>query len=200
MGGAQTVHFAPYALAEHDGYTARVSAAVAPLGVAVHGLHVAGDPFQAVKSAEVLFVGGGNTFRLLRALQQLGLLDLVRERASSGELRYVGSSAGTNLACPTIRTTNDIPIVETAGLAALGLVPFQINPHYLDPVAGSTHMGETREQRLLEFLEENDGPVLGLRDGAYLRRSSARLTLGAKPAHVCCVADKTPRTWHPGWT
>lgn len=177
LDGARVVHFAPYALADHDGYTARVRAALAPLGVAVEGIHAQADPHQAIASAEVLFVGGGNTFRLLRAFQQLELVEVVRERVTAGAMRYLGSSAGTNLAGPTIRTTNDMPIVETAGLAALGLVPFQINPHYLDAVAGFTHMGETREQRLIEFLEENEGPVLGLREGAFLRRSAAQLSL-----------------------
>lgn len=198
LDGARVVHFAPYALADPDGYTARVRAALAPLGVAVEGIHTRDDPRQAIASAEVLFVGGGNTFRLLRAFQQLELLDVVRERVTAGAMRYLGSSAGTNLAAPTIRTTNDMPIVETAGLGALGLVPFQINPHYLDAVAGSTHMGETREQRLIQFLEENAGPVLGLREGAYLRRSGAHLALAGQNGGRLFRRGASPEELPPG--
>jgi dipeptidase E len=177
LGDRRTVHFAPYALADHDAYAARVQAALEPLGVAVVGLHQAGDPRAALEAAGVLFVGGGNSFRLLKQLQRLGLLEPVRRRVESGELRYLGSSAGTNMACPSLRTTNDMPIVEPDSFRAFGLIPFQINPHYLDPEPGSTHMGETREQRIEEFLQENDVPVLGMREGTWLRRRDRRLLL-----------------------
>lgn len=176
LGDRRTVHFAPFALADHDGYTAKVADTLEPLGVRVVGLHTV-DARAAVANAEVLFVGGGNTFRLLRAVQRLGLIEPVQRRAAAGELAYLGSSAGTNLACPTIRTSNDMPIVEPASFEAFGLVPFQINPHYQEPHPDSTHMGETREQRITEFLEENDVPVLGVREGAWLRRRGADLTL-----------------------
>lgn len=171
------VHFAPFALADHDGYTARVSAALAPLGVSVVGLPAAPAIRDQLEQADVLFVGGGNTFRLLKTLQELDVLEIVRRRVSAGELSYLGSSAGTNHACPTVRTTNDMPVVEPASLQAFGLVPFQINPHYQDPPADSTHMGETREQRIREFLEENDVPVLGIREGTWLRRAGSSLLL-----------------------
>jgi dipeptidase E len=134
-------------------------------------------------AAEAVFVGGGNTFRLLDRLQRTGLLGLVRERVLEG-MPYMGASAGTNIAAPTIRTTNDMPIVEPAGFGAFGLVPFQINPHYLDAVPGSRHMGETREERLREYLEENGVPVLGLREGAWLLREQAALTLRGHTARV----------------
>jgi dipeptidase E len=111
LAGRRTVHFAPFALADHDGYTAKVTETLAPLGVRVVGLHTV-DARAAVADAEVLFVGGGNTFRLLRATQRAGLLEPVRRRAAGGDLAYIGSSAGTNLACPTIRTSNDMPSVE----------------------------------------------------------------------------------------
>jgi dipeptidase E len=120
-----------------------------------------------VEEAEALFVGGGNTFRLLDRLQRLGLLDPIRGRVRGG-MPYLGVSAGANLACPSIRTTNDMPIVEPAGFSALGLLPFQINPHYLDPAPSRSHMGETREERIREFLEENDVPVVGLREGSWI--------------------------------
>jgi len=176
LDGRTTVHFAPFALADHDGYTGKVAETLEPLGVRVVGLHTV-DARAAMEDAEVLFVGGGNTFRLLKAVQKLGLIEPVRRRAAAGELAYLGSSAGTNLACPTIRTSNDMPIVEPESFGAFGLVPFQINPHYQDPDPGSTHMGETREQRIREFLEENHVPVLGVREGAWLRRRGAGLTL-----------------------
>jgi dipeptidase E len=177
LDGREIVHFAPFALADHGGYTAKVADALEPLGARVIGLHEIHDPRGALEEAEVLFVGGGNTFRLLRALQRLELLEPVRRSVRSGKLSYMGSSAGTNHACPTIRTTNDMPIVEPHGFEAFGLIPFQINPHYQDPPADSTHMGETREQRIREFLEENDVPVLGMREGSWLRRQEDTLTL-----------------------
>ena len=116
----------------------------------------------------MLFVGGGNTFRLLKTMQNMNVLDVIRERYRRRDLRYMGSSAGTNLACPTIRTTNDMPIVSPDGFGALGLIPFQINAHFQDDEAFEGHMGETRRTRLTEFLEENDAPILALREGAWI--------------------------------
>lgn len=172
----RTVHFAPFAIADHDGYTAKAAGVLEPLGVRVVGLHTV-DARAAIEDAEVIFVGGGNTFRLLKVVQRLGLIEPVRRRAAAGDLAYLGSSAGTNLACPTIRTSNDMPIVEPETFGAFALLPFQVNPHYRDPDPDSTHMGETREQRIAEFLEENDVPVLGMREGAWLRRRGPGVTL-----------------------
>lgn len=177
LGERDTVHFAPFAIADHGGYTGKVAGALEALGVRVVGLHAVEDARAALESAQVVFVGGGNTFRLLKTLQELDVLEVVRRRVAAGDLAYMGSSAGTNHACPTVRTTNDMPIVEPDGLEAFGLVPFQINPHYQDPPEGSTHMGETREQRIREFLEENDVPVVGIREGSWLRRRDDVLTL-----------------------
>jgi dipeptidase E len=168
LSGRKRLLFVPYALADHDGYTATVADAMRPIGIIVDGLHTQPDPVSAVGSAEAVFVGGGNTFRLLRTLRRAGLLARLRDRVRGG-LPYLGSSAGTNVACPTIRTTNDMPIVDPEGFDALDLIPFQINPHYLDPDPRSTHQGETRAQRLTEFCEENDVPVLAMREGAWLR-------------------------------
>ncbi len=198
LDGRTTIHFAPFALADHDGYTEKVRAALAPLGVEVAGLHAAGDARAAVEAADVVFVGGGNTFRLLRDIHRLGLLEPVRRRVAGGTLAYMGSSAGTNVACPTARTTNDMPIVEPPSLEAFGLVPFQINPHYQDPEPGSTHMGETRQQRIREFLEENDVPVLGIREGAWLRRAGDRLTLEGDTGALLFRRGREPEAFGRG--
>ena len=177
LDGARELVFVPYALADHDGYTAQVARALEPLGVTVTGAHTAADPAAAIRDAAAVFVGGGNSFRLLKALHGHGLVRAIRERVEGGAL-YLGSSAGTNMACPTLRTTNDMPIVQPPSFDALDLLPFQINPHFLDARPDSAHMGETRAQRLEQFLEENDVPVLGLREGTWLRRDGDRLTLG----------------------
>jgi dipeptidase E len=185
LAGRRTVHFAPFALADRDGYTGRAQAALQQFGVSVIGLHTLDDAAGALNDAEVLFVGGGNSFRLLKALHERKLIPVVRQRVAAGELSYMGSSAGTNMACPTVRTTNDMPIVQPPSFESFGLIPFQINPHYLDPDPASTHMGETREKRIEQFLEENDVPVLGMREGAWLRRRGAKLTLeGATGARL----------------
>lgn len=176
--GARALHFVPFAIADHEYYSVRVGELLDPLGVPVVGLHAVADARATVEAAEVLFVGGGNSFRLLRALQQRDLIGMIRRRVLAGELRFIGSSAGTNMACPSLRTTNDMPIVQPASFAAIGLIPFQINPHYQDPDPDSTHRGETREQRIVEFIEENDVAVLGLREGSWLRRRGASLALG----------------------
>lgn len=168
LDGVNEVIFVPYALRDHDAYTAKVAEALAAHGMSTRGLHTFGSPQDALAKANAVFVGGGNTFRLVSQLHRQGLMDPLREAAQSGT-RYMGASAGTNIASPTLRTTNDMPIVEPSSFSTLGLVPFQINPHYLDADPGSTHAGETRETRLSEFLEENDVPVLGLREGAHLR-------------------------------
>ncbi|RSN51211.1 dipeptidase PepE [Actinomadura sp. WAC 06369] len=172
VGAGATLAFVPYALADHDAYTGVVRAALEPRGITVRGAHDSG-----LDGADAVFVGGGNSFRLLRDLYRTGLRDELRD-AVRGGLRYMGASAGTNMACPTLRTTNDMPIVQPPSFETLGFVPFQINPHYIDPRPGDTHMGETREQRLAEFLECNDVPVLGLREGTWLRLSDGAATLG----------------------
>jgi dipeptidase E len=184
LDGVTRVLFVPHALKDHDAYAAKVRAAFRTIGRELESLHEAPSPRGAVHGAQALFVGGGNTFRLLAALYALDLMGPIRERVGQGML-YMGASAGTNLAGPTIRTTNDMPIVEPPSLTALGLVPFQINPHYLEPEPGSRHMGETRAERLRQFHEENDTPVVGLREGAMLRVEGGRVVLkGAAGARI----------------
>ena len=198
LDGHRRVYFAPYALMDHEAYTQRASDALSKLGVEVTGLPTTIDAARAVEEAEVLFVEGGNCFRLVKALQEHQLLEPVRRRVIAGELRYMGSSAGTNMACPTSRTTNDMPIVEPTSLESFGLLPFQINPHYLDPDPSSTHMGETREQRITQFLEENQVAVLGMREGSWLRRQDNVLTLGGTTGARLFERDQVPREFEQG--
>jgi dipeptidase E len=202
LGGVGRVLFIPHALRDHDDYAAKARPAFEEMGYGLDSLHEASDPRHAIETAEAVFCGGGNTFRLLKALGEMGVLPSIRRRVAEGMV-YSGASAGSNLACPTIRTTNDMPIVEPASLDALALVSFQINPHYLDPPPGSTHMGETRETRIREFHEENETPVVGLREGAILRVEGASILLkgvagarifrrGEEPVEVTPVADLGP--------
>jgi dipeptidase E len=154
------------------------------MGYELESAHAAGDPRAAIAKADAIFIGGGNTFRLLKALQDLDLLDPIRRRIREGA-PYIGSSAGSNVAGPTIRTTKDMPIVQPRSFEALGLVPFQISPHFQDPDPNSRHMGETQEERIIQFLEENETTVLGMREGAWVRIEGGSVTLrGANGARI----------------
>ena len=179
LTGARTVLFFPFALHDRDDYAAKAKHRFAAMNFALESAHATNDPKKALADADAIFIGGGNTFRLLKALQDLGLMESICEKVLNGA-PYIGSSAGSNVAGPTIRTTNDMPIVQPRSFDALGLVPFQINPHYLDPDPASTHMGETREERILQFLEENNTPVIGLREGAWVRVENGRVMLGGE--------------------
>jgi dipeptidase E len=168
FSGVHEVLFAPWALADHDAYTSKVARAFDRHGIRVVGLHSVADPAAAIRDAAGIYVGGGNTFRLTTALHALSLLEPIRA-AVARQLRYSGASAGSLIASPTMRTTNDMPIVQPPSLETLGLFPFQLNCHYEDADPRSTHAGETRELRLREFHENNDVAVLGLREGTWLR-------------------------------
>jgi dipeptidase E len=168
FAGVGRILFVPFALHDQQGYWEIARRRFAAFGIEVDRLERGADAPAAVENAAGIFVGGGNTFRLLDLLQRARVVEPIRRRVAGGT-PYLGSSAGTVVASPTIRTTNDMPIVFPASFDALGLVPFQINCHYLDPDPASRHMGETRERRLLEFLEDNDAVVIGLREGAMLR-------------------------------
>lgn len=179
LDGCGTVLFVPYASPggmSFDDYTERVAQSFSAIDVAVEGIHARPDPVLAVREAGAVFIGGGNTFLLLRELYRQDLLGPIRDRVEEGT-PYMGSSAGSNVAGLTIGTTNDMPIVHTPSFDALGLVPFNLNPHYLDPDPGSTHMGETRETRIREFHVQNSQPVVGLREGAWLRIAGPVMTL-----------------------
>src|SRR5436190_331816 len=177
LGSAKTVLFFPFALADHEGYAAKAAARFAEMGYTMTSAHSASEAAKAIAETGAVFIGGGNTFRLLKALQDRGLIEPIRRRVREGA-PYVGSSAGSNVAGPTIKTTKDMPIVQPRSFESLGLVPFQISPHFQDPDPSSTHMGETQEERIIQFLEENDTPVLGMREGAWVRAEAGRVVLG----------------------
>jgi dipeptidase E len=184
LGDAKKVLFVPYALYDRDGYTKTARERFKKMGYELTSVHTASDPRKAVTDTDVVFIGGGNTFRLLKALYDFELLDVIRDRVADG-MPYIGSSAGSNVAGPTIKTTKDMPIVQPPSFAALGLVPFQISPHYLDPDPNSRHMGETQEERILQFLEENDTPVAGMREGAMVRvENGATILKGSSGARI----------------
>jgi dipeptidase E len=176
LGAAKTVLFVPFALYDRDAYAAQAGARFEAMGYTLESVHSIENPLPAIQRADAIFVGGGNTFRLLKALQDLNLLEPIRRKVKSGAA-YIGSSAGSNVAEPTIKTTKDMPIVQPRSFDSLGLVPFQISPHYLDPDPNSTHMGETQEERILQFLEENETPVVGIREGAWLLIENGGVTL-----------------------
>ena len=182
---ARRLAFVPYAAVTFswNEYAERVRAAFAPLGHVVESVHE-DDPTDVLRHADGIVVGGGNTFRLLEQLERADLLSRIRGRVREG-LPYIGWSAGANLACPTICTTNDMPIVEPQSFAALGLVPFQINPHYTN-ASLPNHGGETRDDRIVEFLALNPKAIVaGLREGSLLRAEGERLALlGPHPMRV----------------
>uniref|UniRef100_A0A1A9VC22 dipeptidase E n=1 Tax=Glossina austeni TaxID=7395 RepID=A0A1A9VC22_GLOAU len=173
----KTILFVPYAKIAHDKYTETVSKALTPWGYKVEGIHVKENLSDAIRTAEAIFIGGGNTFLLLKTLYDLNLVEVIRGAVLSNGIPYIGSSAGTNVATLSIHTTNDMPIVFPPTFDALKLVSFNINPHYLETDASTQHMGETRDERLNEFLEYQKRPVLGLREGTALIISDDKVTL-----------------------
>lgn len=178
--------FIPYAAVtfSYDEYESRVKERFNEIEHDVVSIHRFKYPLEALKSAEAIVVGGGNTFQLLKLMQQNNLVEAIQNKVING-LPYIGWSAGANMACPTICTTNDMPIIEPLGFKAIHLIPFQINPHYID-VMPSGHAGETRDQRIAEFLEANPTKiVVGLREGTMLKYENSQLVLiGEKRAKV----------------
>ena len=193
-----TVLFIPFAGVRftYDAYVRRVQARFEGIGYGVESVHTSADAPEAVRRAQALVVGGGNTFHLLRELYTRELLAPLRERVLAG-VPFIGWSAGANVACPTIKTTNDMPIVEPPSLRALHLIPFQINPHYTEATLPQ-HSGETRPERLAEFVAANPNVyVVGLREGSMLRIEGATVTLrGPHHATVFCTG-KTATDYTP---
>ena len=194
LGDATKITFVPYAARDWDGYARQVRGALADFGLKVESVHENGPWPHTLPDNPAVFVGGGNTFRLLKTLQDGGLLDQIRRKVLDG-MRYMGSSAGANLACPTIKTTNDMPIVQPVDFHALGLVSFQINPHYIDADPNSPHMGETREKRISEFHEENDLTVIGLREGSWIVVDQGRATLHGETGAKIFLKGNAPAEW-----
>ncbi|WP_147678526.1 dipeptidase PepE [Algibacter pacificus] len=191
---AETILFIPYARPggiSHDTYTKTVEKAFLKINKTVTGIHTHQNPVEAIKQAEAIFVGGGNTFVLTNQLYKNNLIKPLQTAIKTGT-PYLGTSAGSNICGLTIKNTNDMPIIYPPSFNALALVPFNINPHYLDPEPNSTHMGETRETRIKEFHNFNTNPVIGLREGSWLAVSRNSITLKGNLTARIFEYNKTP--------
>ncbi len=179
FNNCQEIIFIPFARPSgisHDEYTIKVAGYFNKIGISVKGIHEFENMKEAIKKAKGIFVGGGNTFVLVSQLYKFGLIQGINERINQG-VPYLGTSAGSNICGLTMGTTNDMPIMMPPSIKTFGFVPFNINPHYLDPEPNSTHMGETRETRINEFHVYNSQPVIGLREGSWLEVLGDKITL-----------------------
>lgn len=184
VGNAARIVFVPFAVHDRRAYAAKADERFRKMGLSLRSIHDVSNVNRAIDAADAIFVGGGNTFRLLKGLYDHDLIASIRGRVAAG-MPYIGSSAGSIVACSTLKTTKDMPVVQPPSFEALGLVPFQISPHYLDPDPASTHMGETQEERITQFLEENSEAVVGLREGCLLRVEEGTVTLkGTNTARI----------------
>lgn len=175
----KTILFIPFARPggiSHDDYTAKVKQAFAKIDLAVKGLHEFESPIEAINQAEGIFTGGGNTFLLVTQLYKCNVMTVLADAVKNG-IPYLGTSAGSNITGLSMQTTNDMPIIYPPSFQTLGLIPFNLNPHYLDPDTNSKHMGETRETRIKEFHQFNSIPVLGLREGSWLDVRGSKIIL-----------------------
>lgn len=192
--GCKTILFIPFARPSgisHEEYSKKVSVAFAKINIQVIGLHEFEDKKDAIQNAEAIFTGGGNTFLLVSQLYFYDLMKVLKETISAGT-PYLGTSAGSNIGGVTMNTTNDMPIVLPQSFNTLGLISFNLNPHYLDPIDGSTHMGETRETRINEFHTISKIPVLGLREGSWLEIYGTETYLKGKLSARLFRTGKTP--------
>jgi dipeptidase E len=193
MGSISHVLFVPFALHDRAAYAAKVRERFREMGLELVSVHDVSNMERAVEEAGIIFIGGGNTFRLLDSLYSHRLMEPIRRRVAGGT-PFIGSSAGSIVAGPTLKTTKDMPVLQPPSFDALGLVRFQISPHYLDPDPNSMHMGESQEERILQFLEENEAPVVGLREGSFIRVEGEAITLkGPHSVRIfrrgCCTVE-----------
>ncbi|AZA89705.1 Peptidase E [Chryseobacterium nakagawai] len=180
--GIDEIVFVPFARPggiSHDEYTAKARSFFETINIKVKGLHEFEDKIEALNKAKAFFTGGGNTFLLVKTLHEEGLMSVLKENVTHGK-PYLGCSAGSNIGGQNMKTTNDMPIVYPPSFDCMGLVPFNLNPHYLDPNPDLKHNGETRETRILEFLTQNDLKVVGLREGNWIRRINETITVEGK--------------------
>lgn len=189
--------FIPYAKKDHDAYAATICAGFKRAGLRVKSIHRTDDPVRAVQQAQAIYTGGGNTFLLLTTLYTLKLLDPIRERVRQG-IPYMGASAGSNIAGLTIQTTNDMPIIYPPSFEALGLVPFTINPHYIDPLPEELQAGETRAERIHEFHEWNNNPVVGLRNSGMLLIENDSILIKGEAGVSLFRKAQPPQEFVPG--
>lgn len=191
---SKTILFIPFARPggiSHEEYTAKVALAFAKINKEVKGIHEFEDLSSAIINAEGIFTGGGNTFLLVTQLYQNKIMTVLAETVKSGT-PYLGTSAGSNICGLSMQTTNDMPIIYPPSFLTLGLVPFNLNPHYLDPDIDSKHMGETRETRINEFHAFNNVPVLGLREGSWLAVKEGKTTLKGNLTARLFMPNQTP--------
>jgi len=194
FAGIDEIIFIPYARPggiSHEEYTAKARDFFSQLNIKVKGLHEFNDPTAAVYAAQGFFTGGGNTFLLVKTLHELGMIKHLSENIKLGK-PYLGCSAGSNIAGINMKTTNDMPIVYPPSFECMGLVPFNLNPHYLDPNPELKHNGETRETRIMEFLTQNDIKVVGLREGNWIRILGDKITTEGSENTRVFEADKAP--------
>jgi len=200
LTGEKSVLFIPYARPDgmsHEEYTSIAKKRFEKMGFKLSGIHEHESSKKAVESAQSLFIGGGNTFVLLNKLYKEDLIDTIRKKVSRG-MPYIGTSAGSNVACKSVKTTNDMPIMYPPSFDALNLVPFNINPHYLDPDPNSTHKGETRETRIKEFHFYNFEYVVGLREGAMLHVKDNTITLKGSTGARIFDKNNNTKEYKPG--
>lgn len=198
LGSINEILFIPFAVNDYDRYEKTVQERFLKMDKKLKSIHHYRNYIKAVKESKAIFIGGGNTFRLLNALYSHELVNFICSQVIKHGVYYIGASAGANVACPTIKTTNDMPIVYPPSFDALNLVPFQINPHYVDSDENSKHKGETREQRIKEFHEENDVPVVGLREGSWLEIINNRIQLGGKNGAKIFAKNKKSKEYITG--
>lgn len=181
----------------HDDYTEKVRSFFASLSIKVKGLHEFENKAEALNSAKGIFTGGGNTFLLVKTLHEENLMEVLKENVENGT-PYLGCSAGSNIGGLNMKTTNDMPIVYPPSFECMGLVPFNINPHYLDPNPDLKHNGETRETRIKEFLTQNNTKVVGLREGNWIRKIGQKITVEGKELTRIFEKNKEPYEIAPG--